>query len=433
MFFKLNTSIVPRFGHESLIKENLVVTLGGGNNNGFIKYLELYNLTSNEIKQIKLTENSDDDSDSFGGLASFKMTYLIDLNFIIIFGGIDNTQKFSNELMVIQNLKSLKTMQVIGEIPSARIGHTFTKLNEEKIALFGGVTNSLINPTFLNDLYILHVNNLMMGRWEKIDIEQQNLIPSPRESHSAILRNDQQILIFGGMNGSERLNDTWLLDISDYKFTKANCSGVVPLGRSLHTAVKIKNSMYIFGGRVNTDGYKSLSTSSIQFLNLNDMSWHNMLNLKQTPEARCSHSSFVHHGRMYILSGRKETLSITNSAESHADCWFLETQIPPPITSVNLLFTGNDAILIEFSKTINAVCYLIEIREPVIVHHQANNYDEIKVNEKTQTIAVRRNEQFEVVRAVKKPKIIIHEHKVLNLLNHPKVAGHCLIYLINFN
>jgi hypothetical protein len=85
----------------------------------------------------------------------------------------------------------------------------------------------------------------------KININNNYYCPSPRESHTAVLYDDHIIVIFGGMNGKERLNDTWILDINNNNsnnFKKVDCKGHSPIGRSLYTANISKNNMYVFSG-----------------------------------------------------------------------------------------------------------------------------------------------------------------------------------------
>lgn len=415
MFFKYIThqsNIINRFGHESLIVRDLVLTLGGGGGkNGFIRELEILNLKTNEVKKLSLDlPRSDDDEDNYDNslLASFKMTFIDNINQVLIFGGINEANEFNNNLMILQNLKSLKIIQASGDNPSARIGHSFTKISNQKVILFGGVENSLTNPSFCNDIYILHINALEL-RWEKLLID--GLKPSPRESHSAVLY-ENVIVIFGGMNGQQRLNDTWTFDINTNRFEKMECSGFTPTARSLHTANVSNDTMYIYGGFVCAD-YKTWScTSSFQCLNLDTMTWKNsasieLINKKSVP--RASHSSFEHYGRIYFWCGRKDS-SLTKQSEE-GDCWYIETRPPTPVAEFQMLFAGFNSITVKFSKTFNAVCYLIEIREPQLDKRQ--NIVKMEVDEPPSTILVRKVNKIGSAESSTKKKIVINDRKVL--------------------
>lgn len=430
MFFKHTTqqNLINRFGHESLIAGDIVLTFGGGGAMGFNRQLEILNLNTNAIKTIDLDllkyneydADNDDYADSF--LASFKMTYIDNINQVLIFGGINRTKQFNNNLMLLLNLETLKIIQATGDVPSPRIGHSFTKINNQKVILFGGVANSLANPNFCNDVYILHLNlhNNVQARWEKILIERK---PSPRESHSAALYGNF-IVIFGGMNGKQRLNDTWMFDINTHLFDKAKCftDCCTPVGRSLHTATISSDSMYVFGGFVRSDKNKNkwTCTNSLQCLNLDTMTWKDIDNVENSrPEPRASHSAFEHHGRIYFCSGRKD-LSMTKEIDQNGDCWFFETRVPTPVSKFQILFAGYNTILIKFSKSFNAVCYLIEIQEPP-QHDKAPKVVEMEIDEPPSTILVRKINKNEAVEGPARKKIVIHEHKVLNLLNSPNV------------
>jgi hypothetical protein len=64
------------------------------------------------------------------------------------------------------------------------------------------------------------------------------------------------IMVFGGNNGTEPLNDLWSMNIksTSYSWSKIDIAGKVPCSRFYHTAVivsegRAKGMMIVFGGR----------------------------------------------------------------------------------------------------------------------------------------------------------------------------------------
>lgn len=437
MFSKLSlTSNSPRFGHESLISPKFlnVLLFGGSNDDGFVKYVEVLSLNSLTTRKISIEHpaiskndsysDEECEEDEFKGVAAFRMVSLSnDLDSILIFGGISENKKFSNQLMFLDDFSNLKSIQVSGTtIPSARIGHSFTKINKNKIILFGGVEMSSSGlPHYQNDLYILHISDDLEAHWERIEVSQP---PSPRESHSAVLYRGNKIIIFGGMNGKERLNDTWILDVETLTFSEPHVTGTHPIGRSLHSATISNNEMFIFGGFIYSKTHTWTSTNSLQCLNLSSMSWRSVTGHSLKPPPRASHTAFEHLGRIYFYGGRKD-LPYTNDIEVHNDCWFIDIQPPPPVSNLRLSFIGNDFIFIRWNKTPNTNCYLVEIQvvqEVKKVQIIKMEVDELMAPPPPPTkILVQPKKELEPV-VTKKAKIFIHEHKILNLLQSPKTT-----------
>ncbi|EFC37579.1 predicted protein [Naegleria gruberi] len=50
---------------------------------------------------------------------------------------------------------------------------------------------------------------------------------------------EEQVILFGGYNGSNYLNDVWVLDTTEWKWTRCDIDEKQsrPMGRSMHTAM----------------------------------------------------------------------------------------------------------------------------------------------------------------------------------------------------
>lgn len=98
-------------------------------------------------------------------------------------------------------------VEVTGEAPKERYGHSLTFTNPFLI-LFGGNTMN----TSMNDVWCLNTNSKAPFQWSKLTIKGD--LPIPRVYHSAAYCQSGaatgMIVIFGGRSGQNRsLNDTW--------------------------------------------------------------------------------------------------------------------------------------------------------------------------------------------------------------------------------
>lgn len=131
------------------------------------------------------------------------------------------------------------------ELPVRRAGHTVTIYSVDtsttKFVLFGGQNSSL---QYLNDVYtaVVHTEDSTPshshhqgsdGRVTWQLVQCSGSYPRPRHCHSAVyMEENRTILIFGGWAGRhEFLNDVYLLDVTDFSWTRMNTEGVPPCPR----------------------------------------------------------------------------------------------------------------------------------------------------------------------------------------------------------
>jgi host cell factor len=397
-----------KMGHKAVfIKTINRILIFGGGNNGFCTDILLYDLESNQY--IHDTKEKLKRSNCFNGLAAHQMVILNDMSKVLIFGGITEYGS-SNQLYLLEDKDwfELKMIQQVGDIPCARFGHSLTVIGDHRIVLFGGV-ESLTKPNFFNDLHILHIEDGFF-RWEKIEISGN--VPPARESHSAVLHYDQ-LIIFGGSRGTiERLNDVWMLDLNTFTWNMLECKGCSPTGRSQHSADVIDDKMYVFGGMVDSTSMESIRvTNELYYLDLYTFEWDIYTHLLK-PEPRANHATVVCDGRLYFFSGRGERKL---KAVCYSDIWYHEVKAPRRIKSITIDQPGINFISIQWTRVNNAVFYAIELQE--VTEEKPMLYELIEPPMHDDKIIVKKTEAPKV--EVKRPKIIIQEHKILKPEEYP--------------
>lgn len=98
-------------------------------------------------------------------------------------------------------------VEVVGEQPKERYGHTLT-FTSPYLILFGGNTEKQV----ANDVWCLNTNSKTSFTWTKLTIRSE--LPAARVYHSAAYCGmgaaTGMIVIFGGRNANlQPLNDTW--------------------------------------------------------------------------------------------------------------------------------------------------------------------------------------------------------------------------------
>ena len=118
---------------------------------------------------------------------------------------------------------------------------------------------------YLNDLHALHTSTLT---WRMVETKGEQ--PQQRANHSsAYLSDTEELILMGGWNGRERLNDVYILDTTTSTWSKPEVGGSMPPPRAGMTLTSIRNRLYLFGG----SGRGSKCFSDLHVLDRNEMAW----------------------------------------------------------------------------------------------------------------------------------------------------------------
>ncbi|XP_055591649.1 host cell factor isoform X2 [Uranotaenia lowii] len=366
----------PRHGHRAVNIKELMVVFGGGNE-GIVDELHVYNTATNQW-YVPATKG-----DVPPGCAAYG--FVVDGTRILVFGGMVEYGKYSNELYELQatkwEWKKLKPKPPeSGQPPCRRLGHSFTLVGD-KIYLFGGLANESDDPKnnipkYLNDLYILEIKNNQL-QWEIPTTFGES--PPPRESHTAVSWYDKKLkkywlVIYGGMSGC-RLGDLWLLDTDTMSWTRPRTNGPLPLPRSLHSSTLIGNRMYVFGGwvplvmeDVKAEKHEKewKCTNTLACLNLETMTWEDLdLDTEEDnmPRARAGHCAVGIHTRLYIWSGRDGYRKAWNNQVCCKDLWYLEVERPTGASRVQLVRASAHFLELCWPAVPSAAYYILEVQK----------------------------------------------------------------------
>ncbi|XP_041349978.1 host cell factor 1-like isoform X2 [Gigantopelta aegis] len=368
----------PRHGHRAVAIKDLMIVFGGGNE-GIVDELHVYNTTTNQwfVPAVR--------GDIPPGCAAYG--FVCDGTRILIFGGMVEYGKYSNELYELQasrwEWKRLKPKPPKnGPPPCPRLGHSFTLLGN-KAWLFGGLANDSEDPKnniprYLNDIYALELKPFSNQlSWELPNTVGQP--PPPRESHSCAAHvgkdgRHPRLFIYGGMSGC-RLGDLWQYDIDTFTWTKPVVQGLPPLPRSLHSATVIGNRMFVFGGwvplvmddvKVATHEKEWKCTNTLASLNLESMTWEPLameVFEDALPRARAGHCSVAINTRLFIWSGRDGYRKAWNNQVCFKDLWFLETEKPPAPSRVQLVRASTNTLEVCWGAVPTADAYLLQLQK----------------------------------------------------------------------
>jgi hypothetical protein len=171
---------------------------------------------------------------------------------------------------------------------------------------------------YLNDLHALNVDTMVWRR-----VQARGVIPEPRADHaSAYMEDTKEMFLFGGWNGSTRLNDFYILDTKTSTWTRPNVGGHIPRARAGMTLNAVRDRLYLFGG----NGAESEVCSDLHVFDRTQMSF---VEIKKAPEKDLSTSlaengnengnvvDSKHNVDFYAASSRrKRTLSNPNCIDS---------------------------------------------------------------------------------------------------------------------
>ncbi|CAB4445184.1 unnamed protein product [Rhizophagus irregularis] len=166
------------------------------------------------------------------------------------FGGIKPSPATTNKYLDILDTSTLvwKNGSTV-YAPEGRFDHTGTLLQNGIIVYIGG-SSGFGEFVEMSELLLYNTNN---DTWTLMNTTGD--LPTRRACHSAVLTQDDRIIVYGGLteDGGPAKDDLVILDTSQavYTWSKANVSTNKPLPRYYHTATLVGYYMIVIFGRNN--------------------------------------------------------------------------------------------------------------------------------------------------------------------------------------
>src|SRR3989338_8093399 len=181
-------------------------------------------------------------------------------NRMIIHGGYDGVDKNDTYALDVTTRYSeaWSTLSPTGTAPAARSQAAGAfKASTRKAYVHGGLVGA---GDYRNDLFELDLSTAN-GAWTQLKTEDAAGNPPSRADHSMVFDTaNNRLLIFGGYDGTNRLNDLWRWDVSGASFAEVS-DGTPPGVRQMHVAAYDENNprMIVWGGRNGTSSSNYLS------------------------------------------------------------------------------------------------------------------------------------------------------------------------------
>jgi len=207
----------------------------------------------------------------------------------------------------------VRDTDIQGGIFSPRSGHTAVLFQDDLVVIYGGhVLNGFHSPVsyFSNEIWTFTRSTNSMSL-TTITTE----VPSNRTFHGAVVKSDHEMLMWGGgkVVGFSFVPATglWVFDLDTHLWSQlVTTTPVEPSGRLAHTMVRHRDKVFVFGG-VNPKPDGSCCTF------LNDM-WEYSLTLNQwtqifplnVPTPRAHAGAFVYGSSLWLQGGEGTHFSI---------------------------------------------------------------------------------------------------------------------------
>lgn len=229
-----------RFNHAAAVVGNNMVVVGGESSDGLLDDVQVLSFDRFSWTKVSPKRYRSPPCHPFKIPACKGHTLIPWGKKVLLIGG--KTEPASERVTVLafdMDEECWSLMEVKGDIPVARSGHTVVRANSVLI-LFGGEDSKRRK---LNDMHMFDLKSLT---W--LPLHCTGPRPSPRSNHVAALYDEKILLVFGGVSKSHTLNDLYSLDFETMVWSRVKTRGFHPSPRAGCCGALCGTKWYIIGG-----------------------------------------------------------------------------------------------------------------------------------------------------------------------------------------
>ena len=159
----------------------------------------------------------------------------------------------------------MEKLEIQGDNPKPRFGHTINLICKIKAVLFGGAIGDSSQYSITNDVYSLDLTTLI---WKKLSPTGKK--PSVRAAHASCSIELYQLMIYGGATGGGGLSsdELFLLDLKKgedrAEWIPIIVSGKTPGTRYGHSLIFLKPNIFVLGGNSGTESLNDVWTMNLE-------------------------------------------------------------------------------------------------------------------------------------------------------------------------
>ncbi|CAI9769513.1 unnamed protein product [Fraxinus pennsylvanica] len=245
-----------RYEHGAAVIDDKMYVFGGNHNGRYLNDLQVLDLRSWKWSKVEVQAGNE------GAITTCAGHSLIpwDRNKLLSVAGHTKDPSETLQVKVFDlQTRTWSTLKTYGKPPVSRGGQSVTPVGST-LVIFGGQD---AKRSLMNDLHILDLETMT---WDEIDT--LGAPPSPRSDHTAAVRGDRYLLIFGGGSHATCFNDLHILDLQTMEWSRPTQQGEIPSPRAGHAGFTVGENWFLVGGGDNKSG-----VSENVVLNMSTLVW----------------------------------------------------------------------------------------------------------------------------------------------------------------
>ena len=180
-------------------------------------------------------------------------------NSMIIFGGRHSLRILSNIYSLDFVTLSWSKIEPYSKAPQARDSHSAIIYKDTDMIIFGG--NGLSGK--MKDLWNF---NFTIKKWTEIPKEEGALWPQARDGHNTALIYDKYMVVYAGLDDKDEvIQDIFLLDVEKKVWYECEIQGYAIQNKDGQSCCKVGNMLYLFGGQGPKDDDYSNDLFTVEF------------------------------------------------------------------------------------------------------------------------------------------------------------------------